>query len=59
MPRHPLKLGLLAVIILQIISIFYLLHFYNKFVSNPENYYKDFLTRAELPPTDGGKNQND
>lgn len=56
MPKTYFKFGLLAVIILQIISLFYLLHFYNKFVSNPENYYKNFLTRAELPPTDDGKN---
>jgi hypothetical protein len=59
MPRQTIKLGLAAVMILQILSIFYLLHFYNNFVSNPNNYYKNFLTHAELPPTDGGKNQND
>ncbi len=56
MPRTNFKFGLLAVIILQIISLFYLLHFYDKFVSNSDNYYKNFLTRTELPPTDGGKN---
>ncbi len=34
-----IKMGLLCVIILQVISLFYLLHVYNEFVSNPKNYY--------------------
>ena len=36
--------GFLALVILQIISIFYLLRVYDNFVSNPENYYKNILT---------------
>ncbi len=41
--RTKFKWGLVAVIILQIISVFYLLRIYNNFVSNPENYYKNVL----------------
>jgi hypothetical protein len=33
-----IKPALLAVIVLEIISLFYLLHIYNKFVSNPQNF---------------------
>jgi len=40
-----IKLGLMCVIIFQIISLFYLLHVYNEFVSNPKNYYVNYLTQ--------------
>jgi hypothetical protein len=33
-----IKPSLLAVIVLEIMSLFYLLHIYNEFVSNPKNY---------------------
>ena len=33
-----IKPTLLAVIVLEIISLFYLLHIYDKFVSDPKNY---------------------
>jgi len=38
------KWGFLALIILQITSIFYLLKVYDNFVSNSDNYYKNILT---------------
>ncbi len=41
----PIKLGLLAVIILEIGSLFFLLHIYNDFVSSPDSYYKNILVR--------------
>lgn len=42
--RSPkLKFGLLAVIILEIISIFYLMSAYKKFAGNANNYYKNIL----------------
>lgn len=45
MPRQSLKLGLLAVILMQIFTLFYMLHAYDKFVSNPENYYKNYINQ--------------
>jgi hypothetical protein len=42
-----IKLGLACVIIFQIVSLFYLLHIYNKFVSNPDNYFKNYLTQYQ------------
>ncbi len=42
-----IKLGLVCVIIFQIVSLFYLLHVYDKFVSNPDNYYKNCLTQYQ------------
>ncbi len=42
-----IKLGLVCVIIFQIVSLFYLLHVYDKFVSNPDNYYKNRLTQYQ------------
>ncbi len=44
-----IKLGLVCVIIFQIVGLFYLLHVYNKFVSNPNNYFKNYLTQYDLP----------
>ncbi|KKS65933.1 MAG: hypothetical protein UV36_C0039G0011 [Parcubacteria group bacterium GW2011_GWC2_42_6] len=41
------KWGLAAVIIAQIISIFYLMNVYDKFVSNPDNYYKNILASKD------------
>jgi len=38
------KWGLAIVAIFQIVAIFFMLHFYNKLVSNPDNYYKNILT---------------
>ena len=35
---HIFKPALLAVIALEIMSLFYLLHIYDKFVSDPQNY---------------------
>lgn len=46
--RTKFKWGLAAVIILQIISVFYLLRIYNNFVSNPENYYKNVLYSSAI-----------
>ncbi len=40
-----LKIGLVVVAIFEIISLFYFLYIYNKFVSNPENYFKNYLTK--------------
>ncbi len=40
-----LKLGFLAVIILEIAFTFYLLRIYHHFVSNPENYYRQILQK--------------
>lgn len=45
MRRRGLKLGLVGVIILEIISLFYLLRIQKKFMANPENYYKNILNR--------------
>lgn len=43
-----LKFGFLVVVIMEIGVIFYLLRVYNRFVSSPDNYYKNILThRAE------------
>jgi len=42
--RH-IKFGLICVIILEIFVLFYSLHVYDKFVSNKENYYKNYLTK--------------
>ena len=41
--NQPIKLGLAIVAIFQIVAIFYMLNFYNKLVSNPDNYYKNIL----------------
>lgn len=38
-----IKWGLVILAIFQIVAIFFMLHFYNKLVSNPENYYKNIL----------------
>jgi|GEM_PF-1807410 len=38
-----IKGGLIVLAIFQIAAIFYMLNFYNKLVSNPDNYYKDIL----------------
>jgi len=56
-----IKLGLLVLVIFQIAAIFFMLNFYHKLVSNPDNYYKDILNekaakkppavKAFLPPT--------
>lgn len=40
------KWGFLALIILQIFSVFYFLRIYDNFVSNPENYYKNILSSS-------------
>ena len=40
------KWGFLALIVLQIFSIFYLLGVYDNFVSDPENYYKNILSSS-------------
>jgi hypothetical protein len=45
MNQSPIKLGLLAVIILQIGVLFFMLRFYDDFVSSPDNYYKNILVR--------------
>ncbi|OGZ41553.1 MAG: hypothetical protein A3B04_01195 [Candidatus Portnoybacteria bacterium RIFCSPLOWO2_02_FULL_39_11] len=45
MQRAPIKIGLLAVVILEIGSLFFLLHIYNDFVSSPDSYYKNILVR--------------
>jgi hypothetical protein len=41
------KWGFVCVAIFEIASLFYLLHVYNQFVSNPENYYKRTLIIRE------------
>ncbi len=38
-----IKWGLVVLAIFQIVAIFYMLNFYNKLVSNPDNYYKNIL----------------
>jgi hypothetical protein len=38
------KFGLICVAIFEIVSIFFMLHVYNKFVSDPSNYFKNYLT---------------
>jgi len=38
-----IKWGLVCVAIFEIVSLFFLLHVYDKFVSNPDNYYKNAL----------------
>jgi len=43
--RLKIKWGFVAVIILEIGCIFYALKIYNKFVSNPDNYYKNILNQ--------------
>ncbi len=45
MGKFPVKLGLVAVIAVEIIFVFYLLRVYDKFVSDPDNYYKNILVR--------------
>jgi len=45
MERTPIKFGLVAVIILEVASIFYFLHVYHDFVSSPENYYRNILVK--------------
>jgi hypothetical protein len=45
MQKQHIKLGFLAIAILEIISIFYMLNIYNKLVSNSENYYKNILVQ--------------
>ncbi|MBU1102229.1 hypothetical protein KJ853_01050 [Patescibacteria group bacterium] len=42
-----IKFGLICVAIFEIAVLFYSLHIYNKFVSNPDNYYKNSLTKYE------------
>lgn len=39
-----MKLGLLAVIVLEIGFLFFMLRVYNDFVSRPESYYQNILT---------------
>ena len=41
----PIKLGLLAVIILEIGVLLFMLRVYDKFVSAPENYYQNILVK--------------
>jgi len=49
MGKPYIKLGLMALAIFEIAGIFYMLSAYNKLVSNPENYYKNFLnTSAQI-----------
>jgi len=38
-----IKLGLVCVVIFQIVSLFFLLRVYDKFVSNPDNYSENSL----------------
>jgi hypothetical protein len=40
-------LGLVVVAIFQIVAIFFMLNFYDKLVSNPDNYYKNILVRQD------------
>ncbi|MBU4142917.1 hypothetical protein KJ590_02860 [Patescibacteria group bacterium] len=42
-----MKFGLICVAIFDIAVLFYSLNVYNKFVSNPDNYYKNYLTKYE------------
>lgn len=39
-----IKFGLICIALLEIGILFFSLHIYNKFVSNKENYYKNYLT---------------
>lgn len=45
MNQSPIKLGLLAVIVLQIGVLFFMLRVYDDFVSSPESYYKNILVQ--------------
>ena len=45
MGKAPIKLGLLAIIILEIGSLFFLLRVYDDFVSSPDSYYKNILVK--------------
>ena len=45
MQTAPIKLGLLAVVILEIGSLFFLLRVYDDFVASPDSYYKNILVR--------------
>lgn len=42
-----IKLGIFAVLILEIFTIFYGLFMYDKLVSNPDNYYKRIIVERE------------
>jgi len=42
-----IKWGLIILAIFQIGVIFYMLNFYNKLVSNPDNYYKNILVKQD------------
>ena len=41
----PIKMGLLAIIILEIGVLFFMLRVYSNFVSAPDSYYKNILVR--------------
>lgn len=41
------KWGLVILAIFQIFVIFFMLDFYNKLVSNPDNYYKNILVKQD------------
>ena len=43
MNQSPVKLGLVAVVILEIGVLFFMLRVYDDFVSSPDNYYKNIL----------------
>lgn len=43
MNQSPVKLGLVAVVILEIGVLFFMLRVYDDFVSSPDNYYKKIL----------------
>lgn len=47
-----MKLGLVVLAVFQIAAIFFMLNFYHKLVSNPDNYYKDILNEkaVKVPP---------
>lgn len=45
MGKAPIKFGLLAIIILEIGSLFFLLRVYDDFVSSPDSYYKNILVK--------------
>ena len=41
----PIKMGLLAIVILEIGALFFMLRVYNDFVSSPDSNYKNILVR--------------
>lgn len=55
MNQSPVKMGLLAVIILEIGVLFFMLRVYNDFVSTPDNYYKNILTKQAQEVESGGE----